>query len=173
VVLYALIALGLRPGYAQQEIDEPRLKGGFLLRFAQFVEWPPEVTRPQPTINLCLAGGGPQRSFLEELVVGETIEGKPLRVMEATPATIEQCHVAFLGGGDAARRRLLGRIAKQPILTVSDAPRFLDEGGIVEMRVVDNRVRFDVDADAARLANLRLHTQLLRLASNVRGGGVR
>lgn len=172
-MLYALIALGLRPGYAQKALDEPRLKGGFLLRFAQFVEWPPEVTRPYPTINLCLTGAAPQRSFLEELVVGETIDGKPLRVMEATPASIDQCHVAFLAGEDAARRRLLGRIARRPILTVSDAPEFLDEGGIVVMRVVDSRVRFDVDAGAARRANLRLHTQLLRLASNVRDGGAR
>ena len=69
----------------------------------------------------------------------------------------------------AARRAVLQSIESSPILTVSDAPRFLDEGGIVQLKLVDNRVRFAIDATAARRAGLRLSAQLLRLAIQVRG----
>ena len=43
-------------------------------------------------------------------------------------------------------------------------------GGMVALRVVGGRLRFDIDAAAARKAGLRISSQLLRLALSVRGG---
>jgi hypothetical protein len=56
-------------------------------------------------------------------------------------------------------------------LTVGDERGFVDEGGMIALRVVDGRVRFDVNVTAARRAGLRLSSQLLQLAMSVRGGG--
>lgn len=173
MALLALIPLGLRTVWAQSIVDESRLKAAFLYKFAQFVEWPPAATASTTSVNLCITGPRASRQFLEELVAGETIAGKPLAVHEATSDNVIHCHLLFLNADDGPRRALLRRVSDHPILTVSDAPRFLDEGGIVLLRVVDNRVRFEIDAEAARRANLRLNTQLLRLAADVRGGAAR
>ena len=67
-------------------------------------------------------------------------------------------------------RRLLRAARDRPILTVGEDDRFLHEGGIIAFRVVDRRVRFDVDLAHARRAGLRLDVQLLRLARQVHGG---
>jgi hypothetical protein len=56
-----------------------------------------------------------------------------------------------------------------PILTVGETPRFLENGGIISLHVVDRKVRFEIDARAAARAGLTLSSQLMRLASNVRG----
>lgn len=40
---------------------------------------------------------------------------------------------------------------------------------VVQLRVVESRVRFEIGATAAQQAGLRLSSQLLRLALNVRG----
>jgi hypothetical protein len=56
------------------------------------------------------------------------------------------------------------------VLTVSDDQKFLDQGGIVRLRQVDGRLRFDIDAGAARRAGLRISSQMLQLAATVRGG---
>lgn len=158
---------------AQSTPDEAQLKAAFLYRFAQFVEWPTAATATRPAVNLCVTGSKVSRDFLQELVAGETIAGKPMAVLEATSADVTNCHLLFLHSDDAPRRALLRRVADRPVLTVSDAPRFLDEGGIVLLRLVDNRVRFEIDAAAARRSNLRLNTQLLKLATNIRGGTAR
>lgn len=157
---------------AQSPPDESRLTGAFLYRFAQFVEWPPPALDTQPAMNLCVTGPHPSRRFLDDVVTGETIGGRPLAVHYATAENVSDCHVLYLGADDASRRALLRQVTDRPVLTISDAPAFLDEGGIVLLRLTDNRVNFEIDADAARRARLRLHTQLLRLASHVRGGGV-
>lgn len=166
------LALAAAPASAQTPPDESRLTGAFLYRFAQFVEWPSPALDTQPAMNLCVTGPHPSRRFLDDVVMGETIGGRPLAVHYATSKNVSECHVLFLGADDASRRALLRQVIDAPVLTISDAPTFLDEGGIVLLRLTDNRVSFEIDADAARRANLRLHTQLLRLASHVRGGGL-
>jgi hypothetical protein len=168
-----LIPLGFRPVCAQSPVDESRLKAAFLYRFAQFVEWPPVATASTASVNLCITGPRVSRDFLAELVAGETLAGKPLAVHDATSDNVTACHLLFLHADAGPRGTLLRKVGDRPVLTVSDAPRFLDEGGIVLLRVVDNRVRFEIDAEAARRANLRLNTQLLKLAANVRGGAAR
>ena len=49
------------------------------------------------------------------------------------------------------------------------ADRVLDDGGMVSLRVVDGRLRFDVNMPAVERAGLRLSAQLLGLAMTVRG----
>jgi hypothetical protein len=55
-------------------------------------------------------------------------------------------------------------------LTVGDSDQFLNAGGIIVLRMVNRRVRFEVDVSAARDAGLRISPQLLDLALAVRGG---
>jgi hypothetical protein len=62
-------------------------------------------------------------------------------------------------------------VASQPVLTVGDSPRFLDEGGIVQLVRVGNHLRFNINVAAARRAGLRLSSHLLGLAENLRRGG--
>jgi YfiR/HmsC-like len=64
----------------------------------------------------------------------------------------------------------LHRAAALPVLTMGDDDRFLDEGGIVRLRVVDGHPRFDVDEAAARRVGLRISSKLLELAATVRRG---
>ena len=57
-----------------------------------------------------------------------------------------------------------------PILTIGETGRFLDDGGIIKLRIVERRVRFDVNAAAADRVGMRISSQLLRLALEVRMG---
>jgi hypothetical protein len=90
-------------------------------------------------------------------------------VREVTAATIGGCQLLYLPNDLSTRKAVLESVGATPILTVSDAPKFLDEGGIVQLMLVENRVRFEIDATAAQRAGLRLSAQLLRLAVQVRG----
>jgi hypothetical protein len=56
-----------------------------------------------------------------------------------------------------------------PVLTIGESTTFLDEGGLINLRLVDGRVRFDVNVDAANRVGVRFSSQLLRLALSVRG----
>lgn len=163
-------AFGVSPN-AQTVADEYRLKAAYIYRFPQFVEWPAPATEGRESLDLCVFPPNPFGRVLTELAQGEQLAGRPLRVRLLNPdSPIETCHVLFLPDATENRRAVIRRAANLPILTVGDSSRFLDEGGIVHLRVIDRRVRFDIDAAAAARAKLGLSSQLLRLAVNVRGG---
>jgi hypothetical protein len=115
-------------------------------------------------------GPNPFGTMLDELVQGEAIGGRRLSVRRVDSSGLESCHVLYLSAAAADRAAVLQKVGARPVLTVSDAPHFLDEGGIIQLRVVDRRVRFEIDSAAASRANLRLSSQLLRLALAVRRG---
>ncbi len=54
------------------------------------------------------------------------------------------------------------------MLTVSDATRFADTGGMVELFVEGGRMRFAVNVDALQRARIQLSSRVLALAKIVR-----
>ena len=156
---------------AQSSLED-RIKAAIVSKFPQFVEWPPAALTGRSTIDLCIHSADPIRSELEDLTSGETLAGRPLVVRRVVnDQEVQGCHVLFIGGAVLpSSRGLLQRARALPVLTVSDDPRFLDEGGMVRLRQLDGRLRFDVDAGMAARAGLRISSQLLQLAVTVRGG---
>jgi hypothetical protein len=55
------------------------------------------------------------------------------------------------------------------VLTVSDAADFLLHGGMIQFVIVANHVRFAVNLDAVRSAQLSLSSELLKVAISVNG----
>jgi len=80
------------------------------------------------------------------------------------------CHVLFVGARSDVATPVLRAAAGRPILTVGEGDRFLESGGIILMKIVDGRVRFDVNATSAARNGLRISSQLLSLALTVREG---
>lgn len=150
---------------------ESKLKAAIVSKFPQFVEWPATALAGRDTATLCVAAPDPFGGDLQQLVEGETVGGRAIEVRTIDrDQDIDSCHLLFVPAGSAERRALLQRASTRPILTVGDDQRFLDEGGIVRLRLVDGRVRFDVNAAAAQRVGLRISSQLLQLAVTVRGG---
>ena len=57
------------------------------------------------------------------------------------------------------------------MLTVAEQDTFLNDGGVIRFLNENNKVRFSVNLEAARAANLTISSELLKLAREVRGGG--
>jgi hypothetical protein len=105
------------------------------------------------------------------LVSGETLAGRPIVVRPVEePNALDGCQILFLS--DRSRppvKAWLDAASNRPLLTIGDSVGFLDEGGIIALRVIDRRVRFEINAAAAARSRLQLSSQLLRLAMSVRG----
>jgi hypothetical protein len=77
--------------------------------------------------------------------------------------------VVFISQSEEGRaRKILPALAKAGVLTVSDMPGFLDHGGMIQFTFSGNRIRFEVNLDAAQEAQLTLSSELLKVASAVR-----
>ena len=165
------VSLGSVHVFAQATLED-KVKAAIVSKFPQFVEWPPAALDGRSTIDLCIVSADPIQSELEELAVGEVLGGRQLTVRRLQrDQDVDRCHVLFIrAAAVSSNRGLLARARSLPVLTVSDDQEFLDQGGIVRLRQVDGRLRFDVNAGAAQKVGLRISSQMLQLALTVRGG---
>jgi hypothetical protein len=170
-VVLALIVIGQSHLDAQAVPFEYRLKAAFVYQFPQFVQWPSAAWRNAHAVQLCILEPNPFGSELEQLVRDQSLNGLPLLVKEIFGSDeLAGCHVVFVGARSGDASSVLKATAGRPVLTVGEADHFLDSGGIIAMKTLDGKVRFEIHADNARKAGLRISSQLLSLALAVRGG---
>ncbi|MGE0702862.1 MAG: YfiR family protein [Vicinamibacterales bacterium] len=169
---FVAAVVGVSPSRAQDDpaVDESRLKAAFVFRFPQFVEWPEQAIASRPTLDICITRPNPFGTMLDELVAGETLNGRQLVVRQVgARESPEGCGVLYISGDGATASAHLTRASGQPVLTVGDSPTFIERGGIIRLLMIDRRVRFEIGAAAAERAGLRLSSQLMRLAVAVHG----
>ena len=53
---------------------------------------------------------------------------------------------------------------------MGEAEHFVQDGGMIEFFLEDNKVRFNINLDAAERAKLKISARLLALAKTVTGG---
>lgn len=148
--------------------DELRLKAAFVFRFPQFVTWPVAVFSGRESFDICVADSNGTARALRDLTSGESLNGMRMIVREdPVELDLASCHVLVLPGL-RPDRRLIKHASSKPILTVGESPTFLDDGGIIQLKVIDRRVRFEINLPAAERAGVTLSSQLLRLAAHVR-----
>ena len=149
--------------------DELHIKAAVLSKFAHFVSWPTGALPAEEEFRLCLLPPNRLAGAVESLTAGERVEGRPLVVREVESVRdVRVCHLLFVPeGASPAALRLASSL---PILTVGEGVDFLDRGGIIRLRPVGSRLRFDINAGQAQRVGLILSAQLLSLAESVRGG---
>ena len=81
---------------------------------------------------------------------------------------LDSVDVLFVGLGESDRaERLLREAAAEGILTITEFDRALRHGSVINFRIVDERVRFEVSLGAAEKARLKLSSRLLSVAHYV------
>jgi hypothetical protein len=163
-----------------QVAQENPLKAAFLCKFALFVEWP---TNAFPATNTPITIGvlGGDRSFgksLDEIVLNQIVQQRKLAVESYSnvEGIIKQadeknrvCHILFISQSESGKLgRILAALEGRHILTVGEGDRFCQSGGIIQFVIVENKVRFIINQDAAKAAKIKFSATLLDLAEKNR-----
>ncbi len=155
------------------EFDEYAVKAAYLYNFAKYVEWPLEAfASDDAPLWICIAGANPFGDALT-MLSGKRVENHPVEVRHLPAMTgLDRCHIVFIGRVEQGQfKTVLARLARLPVLTVSDINDFARMGGMIGLVEADQRIRFDINLTTARRANLKLSSQLLKLASIVEQNG--
>lgn len=153
----------------QQAVTEYHVKAAFLYNFSRFVNWP---ETPVQAFRLCILGDNPFDEVLDTLI-GKTVHESILVVEELTSLNnVHECQIVYLGRSmERQLQPALAEIARYPVLTVSDIDDFTERGGMIGLTLAGNRVRFEINSQAAGDAGLTISSKLLSLATNVKTGG--
>lgn len=164
------LAMGLCQAVgAQPALTEAQAKAAFVLNFARYVEWPASAfaNREAPVVA-CLVGRDALGAALAALD-GRAVQSRTLKVRRGVPAEdLRGCHLVFIAESEDRRIVPIVRsVAGQPVLTVSDAERFIDIGGGIGLVFGDERLQFEVNRAALEQAQLKAAAPLLKLARNI------
>ena len=169
-------------------------KAGYLLNFAEFIEWPAGVfPNAKSPIILGVVGKDPFGGELDKLR-GKTVNGRALEIKrfkgalefrgETTPgrrqddlpakqakkiAEMKSCHILFI---TASEKSFLTQTLKPfrgaSVLTVGETDSFAREGGIITFVDSGNNVQLEINLDAAEQARLKISSKLLSLAKVIK-----
>jgi hypothetical protein len=152
-----------------QSVTAAELKAAFEYNFVKFTEWPAATLAGGRPLTICIVDDRPTAAALERTVKGRSVDGHELRVVSIEAADpLRSCHVVDLSAlAPRARMQVVSDLQGAPVLTVAEGQDFARQGGIAELYVEDNRMRFAVNLGAARRAHLQLSAKLLSLATIV------
>jgi hypothetical protein len=154
-------------------VREDQMKAAYLFNFMKFVEWP--ALAPQQPLTMCLVGAAAVHEALGGIIAGKKVGEHAVltRILptDGSPASAG-CSLIYLDSHIASSHQRGSRNA-EPILTVSDASGFAREGGMIELYMENNRLRFIVNLFAAQGAGLHLSASLLQLATTIDNGSTR
>ena len=161
-----------RPARSQSDDEaEYRVKLAFLYNFAQFVQWPAEAFRDQAApLTLCVAGQNPFRGEIEQELRGREVNGHPVVIQRLKPNDDPKaCHMIFVPASERKQtEKLLAALKGSNTLTIGECQGFADLGGIINLTLDQNKLRFEVNLDAATQTQLKISSKLLALARIVK-----
>lgn len=180
----AAIALALllmqAPGgaTAQDQAAEKRSKveAAFLRNFARYVTWPAaSFASDHSPWFVCILGDDHFDDTLEQTFQGRIEQGRPFEVVRKRGAeSLAACQIVYVGYDSTSKRRaVLNELKSRSVLTVGDAPQFLDEGGIIRL-IAGERIEMSINLDQARAVSLAIPAKMLEVSREVvENGAVR
>lgn len=157
---------GLNARLEEPRLSEYEIKATFLFRFTNYVTWPPEAfPEPETPFTIGILGKDPFGEVLDRIVEGETIHGHKVEIVRSSrPEVLKACHILFISRSEADRTaKILALLDGAHALTVGETPGFAGKGGVINFFLEENKVRFEINPEAAKRAGLKISSKLLSL----------
>jgi hypothetical protein len=157
--------------FAQAPANEAQVKAAFVYNFLKFVDWPAEAfAGPGDSLIVGIVGSGSTADAAALFLDGKPVNGRAVairRLKDHGPRP--GVHALFIGNADTMHsRRILDDVANAAVLSIGESVDFAGDGGVIGLLVEAQKVRFEINTDAAAKAGLRISSKLLALARIVR-----
>jgi hypothetical protein len=174
VLMLLLLAAGMAAPaglHAQSGIQrEYEIKAAYLYNFINYIEWPAEASPTAGgTLTIGIVGESPFSGVFSSLN-GKQIKGRTLAVKPiASLKDADACQIVFVFAPAPARAaEVLDQLKDARALTVGEEDGFAARGGVINFTLEHNKVRFEINPDAAKRQGLNISSELLKLAKLVK-----
>jgi hypothetical protein len=161
--------------------SEYLIKAGFIYNFANLVQWPASsFAQPDSPIVIVILGEDHFGSTLDHVLDGKKVNSRPFVIKRAKSIAELQrvlgpqkdCQILYVSSSEMPRLGDAIQMLKgAPVLTIGETAGFAKNGGIINLVLEDNKVRFEVNVRAAKDADLNISSRLLALARIVQPDG--
>ena len=176
----------VRPLLAAQS-EEMQLKSAFLYNFIKFVDWPQKKFEDSNSaVIIGVIAKDPLGDAFKPLI-GKKVKNRTVVVKHLTgfddlnqsrkqnnsepneiAASLRECHLLFICSAENRNiSKIIDSIKDCNVLIVGEQTGFLETGGMINFLIENNKVRFEINLDAAEKEELKMNSQLLQLAKRV------
>lgn len=169
-VLGAVVVLLTSSRTQSSAAGEYQVKAAFLYNFAKFIEWPSSSFSDASTpLRICVFGQDPFGQDLRDITNEKTVSGHKLQIMPVVDLQVARtCHILFIASSEKAQlKQTFESLWGADVLTVGDTKGFIEQGGMINFVLENDRVRFEVNHKAAERAGLKISSKLLNVAKVV------
>jgi len=178
--LFAVLVGGATSGRAQSEEAAPEIdreyviKAAYLYNFGRYIEWPAQSfpAKDSPFV-IGVLGRDPFGPVLDEIARTKKMDGRTIVIRRfASVADVKPCQILFLAAPTTPEDRatLVRDAAKWSTLLVGEEANLAEEGATICFFLDQNKVRFEINLEAARREQLKISSKLLSLARIVGAG---
>ena len=150
---------------------ERSVKAAFLYKFLGYADFPASAFADSAApVTIGVVGSEEMAAELGRVVAGRQVRGRPIVVRTLREGDPAQVHLLFVAGNDNARAARVLRAAGAGLgglLPVTECDLGLQHGSVINFRIIEERVRFDVSLDSAERNNVKLSSRLLTVANRV------
>jgi hypothetical protein len=176
LAVYALVSAETLAKAQAQPLSASEIKAGFLFNFTKFVEWPPDAFADGGVpIVLGIVGDNPVTDLLIETTAGKTVNGRAVIIRRLKEGQdLRLCHILFVSSSEEKHvLQILEKVKGSEILTVSETSGFAQSGGMINFFIEGNKVRLEINLDAAARARLKISAKVIAVARLVTGESAR
>jgi hypothetical protein len=147
---------------------EYKLKAAFLYQFTNYVDWPSGAFSDGGTLLIGILGKDSFGASLNALEK-KTVKGRRLVVKRSsTVEDLRSCQIVFVSASEGQRMaQIAAGLKGSNALLVGELDGFAQKWGMINFVSDGNKVRFEVNLEAAKRAGLQLSGRLLKVAKIV------
>jgi len=151
-------------------IDEYTLKAAMLRKFVKLVSWPEEGQEDKQPLVVAVFGLDPFGKRLEETFAKRKEDERKVTIRRLTRLEdVDEAHVLFVPQREFARLdELLAATKQASVLLVGESEAFAARGGAINFYTEEDKLRFEINPEAAKRQRLKLSSDLLKLARIVK-----
>ncbi len=145
--------------------SEEEMKAVFLEKFTHLVQWP---ENNESSFLICILNDETFAETLQHNYRKKVFKKKPINIIKLkTDTTTPFCDILFIGKNTPDAHTITKKLAKEPVLTVSDDQNHISDKVMISIYFKNRRFTYSINNKAAQEADIKISYLLLKSASEV------
>ena len=148
--------------------DEYTMKAVFLYSFGRYCQWPQNAfASTSGSFVIGILGEDPFGETIDKIAAKKTLHNRRIVVRRfATPGDYRgPCQILFVSRSVPPDQQaaVIEKLREDPVLVVGETPGYAEHGATTNFIIDGDRIRFEINIENARRAQLRMDAKLLSL----------
>jgi len=160
--LFSLTILGTAFGQTEKPIHE--IHAAMIYNFMKYVQWPDDGTTGEFVVGIL--GEDNVFNTLKSYYDGKPKGTKKYSIRKLTDASeAATCAVVYIGKGKSKEfENVKNAVSGKPVLTITDSFNLGKKGSCINLKVIDDKLKFEINQASMNGASLKVAGQLSSMA---------